>query len=344
MGKPLPYEEIEKRIAETKNGNVKILVFRGMNNPGMFECLVCEHRWEVKNSYDIINGKRHCPNCWNQRRGKTFQTPFSEILKTISENECRYIDGEYYGYDSELLIEFKCGHSDSVRFDVFKNSKTFLCRKCQKRKVGDQFKKSREDIEDMLSSLGLKFIEFPNGYDNGKSLVTYECEFGHIVSVQFDTIIRKKKCSSCALIKQYDDRRGKGHPLWNGGTSSISPSIKGNMLEWKKESIKKSNYQCVISGDKFQAVHHLYAFNMILEEAIENLGMLHKNFVYEYTEEDISDLILECKRLHTIYPLGVCLRKDIHILFHQLYGVKDNTPEQFYEFAERIRNGEIEID
>lgn len=266
-----------------------------------------------------------------------------DVISFIESKECRLIDGEYSSTTSELVIEFRCGHSNSVRFDVFKNSKTFLCRKCQKRKIGDQFKTSENEICDFLNSIGLTFIGFPDGYLNKKSIVSYKCEKGHVCSVQYETITRKRKCSVCAFEEQYKNRTGKNHPLWNGGTSSISPLIKGRMIEWKKESIKASEYKCVITGYKFQAVHHLYSFNMILEEVLNNLNIANKNYVHEYTSDEIEEIIEESKEVHKKYPLGVCLRKDIHILFHQIYGSKNNTPEQFYEFVDRIESGEIII-
>ena len=39
------------------------------------------------------------------------------------------------------------------------------------------------------------------------------------------------------------------------------------------------------------------------------------------------------------YPLGVCVSKDIHVLFHSLYGQYNNTPEQWYQFEKDYKNG-----
>ena len=344
MGKiKITIEEANERIEKSQNNTVKIIEYTGMNEKGIFLCVVCNNKWENKSAHDVVNGKRHCPACWNSRKKDMYTIPFSDILSFIKEKDCDYIEGDYVGNKSNLLIRYTCGHLDWVVLDTFKNSKTFLCRKCQKRKIGNQFKASEDSVINLLKAIGLEFIEFPESYLNGKSLVKYKCSKNHVCVVQYDTIKRKRKCTECAIEEQYENRKGDKHPLWNGGTSLISPLIKGNMIEWKKESIKKGNYKCVVTGDRFQAVHHIYSFNMILEEALHNLKIKHKSTVADYTDKELESLIKECKRLHNVYPLGACLRKDIHILFHQIYGKKDNTPEQFYEFIDRINSGEIKI-
>lgn len=266
-----------------------------------------------------------------------------DVIEFIESQNCEYIEGEYKGVSSELFIKYRCGHSDWVQYSVFQNAKTFLCRKCQKRSAGDKFKKPIDTIIYDLQSYGLEFMCFDPEYINNKSKIRYKCSNNHIVSVQINTFYNNPGCSECHKIKQYNDRKGSGHPLWNGGTSYLSPLVKGNMLEWRKQSIENSGCRCIITGDYFNAVHHLYAFNMILDEALSNLNLLNKKVCSEYTEDEIIEIIEECKRLHEIYPLGVCLRKDVHILFHQLYGMRNNTPDQFYDFADKVYSGEIII-
>lgn len=57
------------------------------------------------------------------------------------------------------------------------------------------------------------------------------------------------------------------------------------------------------------------------------------------SEEEREDLVKRFQKEIDRYPLGVCLRPDVHRLFHKIYGKKNNTPEQFYEFREDFKKG-----
>lgn len=63
----------------------------------------------------------------------------------------------------------------------------------------------------------------------------------------------------------------------------------------------------------------------------------------DYTEDEIEIIINKFFEIQSKYPLGVCLRKDVHKLFHDTYGYGDNTPEQFYEFLSKYNNNGINI-
>ena len=65
------------------------------------------------------------------------------------------------------------------------------------------------------------------------------------------------------------------------------------------------------------------------------------SIINKYTTEELELLKINIARKHDDYPLGVCLCKKIHNLYHHIYG-DDNAPEQFEEFKNKYNNGEFE--
>lgn len=112
---------------------------------------------------------------------------------------------------------------------------------------------------------------------------------------------------------------------------SLGKFLRGNIYNWKLESMKQCSYQCVITGSKDFEIHHLYSFHSILDEFIDKYNIPIKSNINDYDKDELSEIVKKFNIYHSRYPLGVCLSKDLHILFHYKYG-KNNTPEQFQEF------------
>lgn len=107
-------------------------------------------------------------------------------------------------------------------------------------------------------------------------------------------------------------------------------------VEWKKASAKNCGYKCVITGEHFDDIHHLFSRNSIIEEVLEDnpeYKSINFNDLKDNEKEDAMAKFIEAQSKH---PLGVCLRKDFHIMFHKKYGYGDNTPEQFYQFVKEV--------
>ena len=112
--------------------------------------------------------------------------------------------------------------------------------------------------------------------------------------------------------------------------------IRKRNRQWKKNSAKNCEYKCIITGEKFNDIHHLYGMNLILKEAMSNIGM--PLIVFDkYTQKELDAILSEFLVVQDQYPLGVCLSHDIHKKFHDTYGYGDNTPQQFKEFLEKFK-------
>mgnify|MGYP003571362387 CR=1 FL=1 len=115
--------------------------------------------------------------------------------------------------------------------------------------------------------------------------------------------------------------------------SDLSKYMRGQISSWKTASMESCNYQCVITGSKDFAIHHLYSFGEIMSLFIEKYNIPQKDFS-DYSQSELNhytDLFLH---EHNQFPLGVCIRKDIHAKFHSLYGKLHNTPSQWNDFCQ----------
>lgn len=103
---------------------------------------------------------------------------------------------------------------------------------------------------------------------------------------------------------------------------------------WRIASIKACDYKCVVTGGRFDDVHHLYGSNLIVLQALTELGLEYQK-VSDYTNEELERIAQKYAELNMQYPLGVCLTSDIHTQFHKEYGYGDNTPDQFFDFIKK---------
>lgn len=134
---------------------------------------------------------------------------------------------------------------------------------------------------------------------------------------------------------------GSDNGRWLGGITPLLLWLRNQLSDWKQESMKFHNYTCILTGENFDEIHHLYSFKQIVRETLDSLNFEYTKTLESFTDEEIEivrDLII---KNNNKYGLGVCLTKEVHKLFHDTYGYGDNTPEQFYEFKERFNNGEF---
>ena len=190
--------------------------------------------------------------------------------------------------------------------------------------------------------------EFPNR--SRGAIITHAIQLGLSYKTTWtdeETSFLKHHCKTMTdeeigayLGRSSDSVRGKRflekyyRPSVDGTYNYLSEYIRKRNKEWKLQSAKRCNYKCVITGKRFQAIHHLYGMNKILEETLESLGY-PANVEYNTLSANELDAILkQFYKIQANYPLGICLIQSIHKEFHDIYGYGNNTPEQFKKFIE----------
>lgn len=298
----------------------------GVNDVMEFRC-IHNPLHITKKSWNNVKKTTNCAFC----KGKTeyttevFKDKVNEILPNIE------IISEYKGIYSE--IECKC----KIHDNIFVTTARYLlkgngCKICSGYNDIYTLESFREKIENMYKHI--KVID--SEYKNTKSAIKCYCEkhnieFSPLVSSLLSGIHGCPDCTKEATTKE-------NHYCWKGGISETRKYLRGKMHDWKKQSMIACNYKCDITGKRFDDIHHLYGFDQILQEVLENTKIELKETISEYSDSELNDLETECIKLHEKYGLGVCLCREMHEEFHKIYGYGNNTPEQYYEFKNNKLN------
>ena len=127
----------------------------------------------------------------------------------------------------------------------------------------------------------------------------------------------------------------------NGKYTDIKKYLRSKIWEWKSDSMKSCNYMCVFTGSKEFEVHHLYSFNDIVNKVmIEN--SIEVKPVLEYSNSELSFIQEMFLNEHKKYPLGICMRSDIHSLYHKIYGKSNINEQQFNKFKLDVINNKYD--
>jgi len=340
MAKLLALEEVKKKIFGTHGVKVDILEYRKMSLRAKFKCNVCSNVWE-SNANSVCRGTG-CPECKKEKLSKDRRHSIDSVKTLIEKEGCRLVSKAYINEHEKMEVEFQCGHIYEISLANFKAGKR--CGKCRWERMAKAKQEATKikvlkEVEDM----GFEFISFESNWASWNSTITFRCNNNHAQTRKVRNLITKKNCSACTKIEFSLNQTGKLNKNWQGGLTPLSNFIRKYIVDWKKESMEACSYRCVISGERFHAIHHPYSLNLIIKESINNLSFELKNSVGEYAEKDLDILLQEVLRLHDVYGLGVCLHKSLHKKLHNLYGL-NTTPEDFEEFKNLCLSEEINVD
>ena len=122
-----------------------------------------------------------------------------------------------------------------------------------------------------------------------------------------------KRLKSVERLPHY---RGKNHWNWRGGINPINDSIRKSKryCVWREKVFKRDNYTCQICNDKS--------------------GNGYRVVLHPHHKESFAQ---DIKRRFKISN-GITLCIKCHMEFHNKYGRRNNTEEQFKRFSIRINS------
>lgn len=132
------------------------------------------------------------------------------------------------------------------------------------------------------------------------------------------------------------------HHYGNFSYKSLQKYLRGKLTKWKTDTIKNCDYKCFLTGSKDFAIHHIVSFNIIFNEFLEENKNFIKCNISDYTEDKLNILSTNFINVHNRYPLGVCIRKDLHNEFHRIFG-DNNNEEQLEKFKIMYYKNKINI-
>ena len=156
-------------------------------------------------------------------------------------------------------------------------------------------------------------------YDNWANMT--DDELSILIGKDRKSIFNKRQTCGLSRLNHYN----------KASYENIIKYIRGNIGVWKSDSMKSCDYKCVLTGSKDFHVHHLYSLSTIFSEVIEENNIILKDSFSDYSKEELSFILQKFIEKQNQYPLGVCVRTDLHYLFHKIYG-KTVTPEMWYNF------------
>ena len=225
-------------------------------------------------------------------------------------------------------VTFRCLECNKVYTRSWNSISSFhWCKSCSNK----GFKYSTKYIKEMLKD---EEIELLNDYNGIRSYAKCNCLVcNNKWETSFNALINNNsRCPKCDDIK----KRGENNPHWKGGVTNLQEYIRNYIQPWRVDSYKKFNRCCDISGKRMNknVIHHHYNFSDILKETLSILKLETKVNMGDYSQDEIESIKDKCLELHYKYGLGICLTEALHKEFHSIYGIKNNTIEQYLEFKQ----------
>lgn len=303
----------------------------------------------------FYDGKRRCKKCNRYLPNNSLHFPYDKTYKDKLRNVCRECDPKYKNFlefghhtnekweesDLELL---KSIYKDYTNEEIVKNF--FPKRTIRSLESISSKHKFNHKSQETIRRGGKRGAIKNSANQKGRKITEEHRQ--HIAIAQkkrYEDPRQREIARQNALNRKYERpiRRahlyGERNGRWNGGASDLVNQLRRDILDWKKFSSKFCDYKCIITGNRFQNIHHIISFNSIVEETLNELGLNRRNKISAYSDSEYLSIRKSVINKHNHTYFGACLCKEIHKLFHKEYSYYDSTPDDFIDFIHKIDDG-----
>lgn len=324
------YEYVKEFISTKSGGKCKLISteYKTCSTPLKLQCS-CGNIF-CSNFYKIKKTEMQCKDCRNKKASEKYRLDIAFVKKYIKDNGCEYVSGDYINTSSKLTIKCGCGNVFIKDFSHFQRGQN-RCPECGKKSSRQsRFKYDLESSREIFATRGFELLD--DKYIDCETPMKCKCSKGHLVELILSRfLVGKSGCKTCANLNLC----GEANHNYKGGESEVIDHFRKLIKQWKQDVMKNYGYKCYLTNSsKDMVIHHLKGFMTIIRECCEELNIpLHRK-LNEYSQDELMSFNNLFLAKHTP-NIGIVLQRKVHKKFHSIYGMLNNTLEQFNEFIKK---------
>jgi hypothetical protein len=268
---------------------------------------------------------------------------YDYVYNEFKEADCELLT-KYY-INNKQVLEYICNkHKDKgVQITNYANFHKYgsSCKYCKSKKISEAKKNDFNIIRQEYDELGYNLLSNEDDYVDCHTGLKCSCK-KHKEEIFFVSLVHARRNQGCpkCLIEKIS---GENHWNWKGGISGLSSYLRDKIKQWIFESLKENDFKCYLTGinDRTLIVHHEYGFNLMIKDVLKELKLPIYKIMNEYSDEELEQIEKLTIDKHYKMGYGKPMVSVLHDIFHQEYGIGNNTPKQFKEFEIRLKQGEF---
>lgn len=289
-------------------------------------CSKCKRELPLDSYYFHKGGskdgfKEQCKECRGSKFGITRKRTVLNIFWTEERNN--------------LLKEFHSNFTNEELAEIFGTSKNAINTQARRLNLyKDIWWSNNELILINKYYPNMNTIDFKNKYLPKRSLQSIKkkaCELG---------ISKENKLLLNIRLNNLGGYASFGHDNLNyKGIKNVYEMCRNNLSKWIELVKQNCNYKCAITGETENlVVHHIRPFREIFYNTYyyfkEKYNFEIYNNVDKYQDNELILLRLFVKTIEQNHNIndGVLITEKLHKEFHNIYGTRKNTIEDFYSF------------